>query len=503
MFTRRAFLASAAVGASARAQTRRDKLNVLFIAVDDMRPDLGCYGNTLVKTPNLDKLAARGTTFLKAYCQQAVCSPSRTSLLTGRRPDTTGVYELQTHFRRNLPNVVTLPQHFRNNGYITTGLGKLYHGGLDDPQSWSIPWWGPGSRSAWDTAENADASRAQWEKLKGTDLRIPPPGNARGQRGPSWEAPDVPDNALADGKTAETAGRALEELKAKNQPFFLGVGFLKPHLPFIAPKRYFDLYPPESVKMTDYPLPPENVPPLALHASSELRHYSDIPEKGPIPEAKALEMIRAYYASLTYADAQIGHVLDQLDKQGLRDNTVVVVWGDHGYHLGDHGLWNKHSNFERAVRVPLIVSVPGKRGGRTSHALTEFVDIYPSLAEICDLPAPEEVEGTSFVPVLDRPNRQWKSAAFSQYPRAKAMGYSIRTERHRYTEWIVTGQTEPLGRELYDYAQDPDERVNLAAKSEYEGYVREMSAKLKAGWKAAQPQTCLECLSGPSSRRQP
>jgi arylsulfatase A-like enzyme len=485
MISRRTFLASSLATPLLRPAEAR--YNVLFIAVDDMRPDLGCYGNQFVKTPHLDKLASRGLTFTRTYCQQAVCSPSRTSLLTGRRPDTTKIYELQTHLRKTLPNVVTLPQHFKNNGYTTTALGKIYHGGLDDPASWSIPSWVPGSHGAWSTPENAARANEQWTRLQNNGLRAGPTVVNRNERGPSWASRDVADNALPDGKIADTAVRALGEMKGK--PFFLAVGFLKPHLPFVAPKKYFDLYPPETVRQFDYPDPPENVPPIALHASGELRHYNDIPEKGDIPPAKALELIRAYYASLSYTDAQIGNVLNELDRLGLRENTVVIVWGDHGYHLGNHGLWNKHSNFEKAVHVPMIVSVPGKRSaGRKSAALTEFVDIYPSLAEICALPKPDGVEGTSFAPLLDRPNRAWKTAAFTQYPRGKAMGYSIRTERYRYTEWI-TPESDERPRELYDYSKDPDERINLAGLPESESLVRDLSARLKAGWRGALPDS--------------
>ena len=493
MLSRRQFLAAAAGSVTAAAAQSKPRLNVVFIAVDDMRPELGCYGATHVQTPNLDKLASRGTTFLKTYCQQAVCSPSRTSLLTGRRPDTTKVYELQTHFRKTIPDVVTLPQHFRQNGYVTTGLSKIYHGGLDDPESWSIPAWVPGSPAAWNTPENAERAQAQWNRVKENGLRMQAAPANRAQRGPAWNAPEVADNALADGKTADTAVRALGELKAGGKPFFLAIGFLKPHLPFIAPKKYFDLYPPDKVKRTDYALPPKGVPPIALHNFGELRNYSDIPEKGEISEAKTMELIRAYYASISYTDAQIGRVLTELDRQGLRENTVVIVWGDHGYHLGDHGMWNKHSNFERAVHVPMIVSAPGYRGGRKSPALTEFVDIYPSLAELCGLPKPEGVEGHSFVPLLDRPSRTWKSAAFSQYPRGKAMGYSIRTDRYRYTEWITPGLDEKPN-ELYDYTTDPDEKVNLAGDPQQAGRVRDLSERLKAGWSRAMPDTCVECL---------
>ncbi|MDZ4798645.1 MAG: sulfatase [Bryobacteraceae bacterium] len=485
MISRRSFLAATAASTVLRAAPDK-KLNVLFLAVDDMRPDLGAYGNKYVKTPNLDKLASRGLTFLRAYCQQAVCSPSRTSLLTGRRPDTTKVYELQTHFRKTIPNVVTLPEHFKKNGYVSTGMGKIFHGGLDDPQSWSIPWWGPGMPAKWNTEENKARSEKVWARLQESGLKIGAAGGTRAQRGPAWVASELSDKELPDGKTADMAIEALSTLKDK--PFFLAVGFVKPHLPFVAPKKYYDLYPKESVKHTDYAPEPKGMPALAAHTNGELRSYSDIPEQGPIPEEKALELIRGYYAALSFTDAQIGRVVDHLDKLGLRDNTVVIVWGDHGWHLGNHGLWHKHTNFERATHAPLIVSVPGTRGGRKSNALVEFVDIYPSLAEICGLPKPEGVEGASFKPLLDRPNRDWKAAAFSQYPRGKAMGYSMRTDRYRYTEWITPGSTDTPA-ELYDYQTDPDESQNLAVLPQHAPLIKELSQKLKAGWKAALPST--------------
>lgn len=483
--SRREFLAAGLGVVTARAAGQ--PFNVLFIAVDDMRPDLGCYGNTTVRTPNLDKLASRGLTFTRAYCQQAVCSPSRTSLLTGRRPDTTRVYELQTHFRKNLPDVVTLPQFFKNNGYTTTGLSKIFHGGLDDAQSWSIPSWVPNANGiAWNSPENAERFQKQTASVREGGWRLERPVNKPGARGPAWDMPDVADNRLPDGMTADTAIRALQTFKDK--PFFLATGFLKPHLPFIAPKRYFELYPKEEVRMTDYPLPPEGVPPLAMHSFGELRSYRDIPAQGPVPKEKALELVRAYHASISYTDAQIGRVLDELDRLNLRDKTVVIVWGDHGYHLGDHGLWNKHTNFERATHVPLIVSVPGqKTAGKKTSALTEFVDIYPSLAELCGLPKPAGLEGTSFAPLMENASRPWKTAAFSQYPRSspetgRVMGYSMRTDRYRYTEWFANAN-EAVARELYDYETDPDEKKNLASSPRHAKLVRELSAKLRGAGK--------------------
>jgi arylsulfatase A-like enzyme len=477
-------LSAAAAAPLALAQSRGRRMNVLFIAVDDLRPSFGCYGDTLAKTPHMDALAARGLTFTRSYCQQAVCSPSRTSLLTGLRPDTTRVYELQTHFRKNVPDAITLPEQFRRNGYVTTGLSKIYHPGLDDFRSWSIPSWAPGPRLAWNTPENAALQERRWNELHAGGLRHQAPVVGRAERGPSWRAPEVADNELPDGRTADTAIAALNTLK--DQPFFLAVGFLKPHLPFVAPKRYFDLYRDTTFIPAANPFPPKDAPPQALTNFGELRTYADIDPTGPVPEAKALELIRAYYASMSYADAQIGRVISELDRLNLRRNTIVILWGDHGYHLGDHGLWNKHTNFENATRAPLLISVPGqKHAGRRTSALTEFVDIYPSLCELCGVSVPDTLEGTSFRPLLENPDRRWKKAAFSQYPRAKGvMGHSMRTERYRFTEWKGP---DVHALELYDHERDPGENVNVASLAENAKLVEQLTAQLHAGWRAARP----------------
>ncbi|MDH7601135.1 MAG: sulfatase [Armatimonadota bacterium] len=475
------------------------KLNVLFIAVDDLRPQAGCYGHPIMKTPNIDALAATGTLFNRAYCQQAVCSPSRTSLLTGRRPDTTRIYDLQTHFRKTIPDVITLPEHFKMHGYHTQALSKVYHNGLDDPQSWSVPHWTPHA-SAYAKPETLEALKAEKDRLRALGVQVgvqevlerdPRTGLAlkikQGTRvkGPSWEDPDVPDNALADGMTADKAIELLRELK--DRPFFLAVGFLKPHLPFVAPKKYFELYDRSQIRPAPNPYPPIWVPDLAMTEWGELRAYSDIPKRGPLSRDKARELIHAYYAATSYVDAQIGRVLTELERLGLADKTVVVLWGDHGWHLGEHGLWCKHTNFEEATRSLLIMRVPGQRNkGAKTDALVEFVDIYPTLREVCGLPLPEGLEGTSFLPVIEQPDRRWKKAAFSQYPRGSVMGYSIRTDRYRYTEWLDRSKT-PVGIELYDHAVDPGENVNLANRTDYRHIAKELAEMLRRGWKSARP----------------
>ncbi len=493
-----AFMPSSILG-KPDTQKYSEQYNVLFIVVDDLRPQAGCYGHPIMKTPHIDALAATGTLFKRAYCQQAVCSPSRTSLLTGRRPDTTKIYDLQTHFRKTIPDIVTLPEHFKMHGYHTQALSKVYHSGLDDPQSWSVPHWTPHA-SAYAKPETLEALKAEKQRLRALGVQVgaqeilerdPKTGLPlkirHGTRvmGPSWEDPDVPDNALADGMTSDKAIELLRQLKDK--PFFLAVGFLKPHLPFVAPKKYFELYDRSQVELAQNPYPPIGVPGLAMTDWGELRAYSDIPKRGPLSRDKARDLIRAYYACTSYVDAQIGRVLSELERLGLADKTVIVLWGDHGWHLGEHGLWCKHTNFEEATRSLLIVRVPGQNNkGANTNALVEFADIYPTLCEICGLPLPSELEGTSFVPVIEQPDRKWKKAAFSQYPRGTVMGYSIRTDRYRYTEWI--GQSKvPVGVELYDHAIDPRENVNLVSRAEYKHVAQELSAILHNGWKSAIP----------------
>jgi iduronate 2-sulfatase len=461
-----------------------ERRNVLFIAVDDLKPQLGCYGANQMLSPNLDRLAAGGMMFTRTYCQQAVCSPSRTSLLTGLRPDSTQVYDLTTHFRENVPDVVTLPQNFALHGYATLSMGKIYHGGLDDRLSWTMPtpkFGGRGYISQAVLADQAKRRREGFEKgLRGVALY-------NYSAGPPVECADVADNAYRDGALADAARTALKTLAAQDQPFFLAVGFYKPHLPFNAPKRYWDLYDREKVSLATNPEAPEGAPAIAMHNFGELRSYQGIPKKGKLAEAQARELVHGYYACVSFVDAQIGKVVDELERLGLSENTIVIVWGDHGWHLGDHGLWCKHTNFESAARVPMIIRVPGaESAGRSCHALTEFVDIYPSLCDLAGIPTPPHVEGTSFAALIQDPDRDWKRAAFSQYPRGSAMGYSMRTDRYRYTEWLRPGgEIEAV--ELYDHQNDPQENINLGVLPQHENLLKNLGMQLHQGWRAAGP----------------
>jgi iduronate 2-sulfatase len=502
MFTRKLRLASASFRAiqlllgmflalngsgTLAANSATDRLNVLFIAVDDLRPELGCYGAPLVQSPNIDRLAAGGLTFNRAYCQQALCSPSRTSLLTGRRPDTTKVYNLEKHFRTELPEVITLPQLFKQHGYHSQGLGKIYHGAnLDDAPSWSVPSWKSNKPIYGPAGQKIYEARVAERKSQGLTARW----RQDGIKGPAWEAADVPDNALPDGDIADKAIEVLRE--RRNETFFLAVGFLRPHLPFVAPKKYFELYDPKKFELARNPYVPSNSPAFVPYHWGELRGYLGMPAEGPLTDEQARQMIHGYHASVSYIDAQVGRLLTELEQLKLRDRTIVILWGDHGWQLGEHGHWCKHTNYEEATRAPLIFSVPGqKTAGRNTDALVEFVDIFPSLAELCGLPLPEGLEGSSFKPLLENPTRPWKTAAFSQYPRpvpgvGRAMGHSLRTDRYRLTEWTIPGKDFKVS-ELYDYHKDPQGNVNVAEQADYAAKLQELSAQLQRGWKNARP----------------
>jgi len=510
-FSRRGFLGTGLAGlgalrgtALAQRQRRRGPLfNVLLIVVDDLRPDLGCYGQSGVLTPNIDALAADGLTFTRAYSQQADGNASRTSLLTGLRPDTTRVAD-SGHFRRYLPGAMTLPQHFARYGYATSAFSKVFEKPqLDDPASWTIPSWLPDSH-AWRSDAARGFSQRKWSELQAANFlsteafdydpakRGSQPAGRPGGGLASWESADAPDADLPDGKTADAVVAAFSELQ--DQRFFLAAGFLRPHLPFVAPSKYFALYPAGSVELTPHREPAADLPPSALHGSEELREYADIPPRGPIPDGKARELVRAYRACISYVDAQVGRVLQALEDLGLRQQTVVALCGDHGYHLGDHGLWGKRTNFELATRAPLIVSAPGQRGrGKKTAALTELVDLYPSLCEICELPRPPGLEGSSFTPLFDDPERLWKRAVFSQYPReipgaGPGIGRTMRTDRYRYTEWGAN-ENPYFSAELYDHMADPQETISTASRPRHVSLVNGLSGMLRDGWRSSYPPT--------------
>jgi iduronate 2-sulfatase len=482
------FLVLAGLFLSPRLLASGKRFNVLFIAVDDLRPELGCYGAKHIQSPNIDRLAARGLLFERAYCQVAVCNPSRSSLLSGVRPDTTGILANNTFLRPRMPDVVTLPQHFKNNGWHSVSLGKMFHHSEkepgDDPQSWSEPSWYHGTpHRQWFAKESDDLIK----RLK----KLPEKERPKLIRGPPFEAANQPDDVYPDGLTALKTIETLRRLKSADKPFFLGVGFVKPHLPFTCPQKYWDLYPASTIKLPENYSPTKGAPEPAFHNWYELRTYGGIPATGGISNDIALNLIRGYRACVSFLDAQVGRVLDELDRLGLRDNTLVVFWGDHGYHLGENGVFTKMTNFELGTRVPLIVSAPGQKTvSQRTRALVELVDLYPSLAELCGLPQPKHLEGTSFTPLLADPGLPWKSAAFSQYLRPGKppfMGRSIRTDRWRCTEWRDP-KNQLAGVELYDERNDPKETVNVAGEPAHQPIVADLARRLKAGWREALPK---------------
>lgn len=463
---------------SIRADERRP--NVLFIAVDDLRPEMGCYGNQVVKTPNMDRLAARGIVFDRAYCAQAVCSPSRTAILTGLRPDTTKVWDLNTHFRAAVPDCVTLPQYFKSQGWRCAALGKIYHNGFEDGRSWSEPHWYPRGNAV-------DTDPVDWTKRIVTKHPVsvteyanptgegPPRKNGKApKQGPAFEVSPKSDDELPDGAVAAEAVRRIESLAKRSEPFFLAVGFVKPHLGFVAPKKYWDLYDPAEIPRPATEKLPEDVAEFVGHTNGELHAYPGVPKENPLPADFAAKLRHGYYACISYTDAQIGRLLDALDAAGAADNTIIVLWGDHGWQLGDHGLWHKHTNFELAVRSPLLISAPRlSTAGRKCSAPVEFVDVYPTLAELCGLSVPKGLAGQSLQGYLDNPAAPMRKPALSQYPRnspehgGALMGYSVRTERWRCTLWRQRGGAEIRYVELYDEQNDPHETVNLATRPEH------------------------------------
>jgi iduronate 2-sulfatase len=471
-----------AVSATNAQQKPNAKPNVLFIAVDDLRTEFGAYGSKYIHAPNLDRLAKQGVTFTRAYVQQAVCSPSRTSFFTGARPDTTKVWDLVTHFRTALPDVVTLPQHFKNNGYFVQGMGKIYHGGYDDPLSWSVPWSKP-KVATYGLPENESGMKASRAKEK--------PGEREdGTRGPAFESADVPDNTFQDGALAEMAIKTLREMAKKDQPFWLGVGFIKPHLPFVAPKKYWDLYDPAKIQLASNPFRAKDAPEYAVQPGGEMRAYQGIPA-GEIPDDLARQLKHGYYAAISYMDAQLGKVLDELDRLKLRDKTIIVLVGDHGWKLGEHGAWCKHTNVENDTHAPLMISLPSaKNAGSSNAALVEFVDIYPTLAELCGLTLPKHLEGMSLVPLLNNKVKAVKNAAFSQYHRIsnkqKLMGYTMRTERYRFTRWVHRDDHSKVDSlELYDEQTDPQENVNIAKDPKNAALITKLTEQWMNGWRGA------------------
>ncbi len=522
-----------------REEKTKQKPNILFIAIDDLRPELGAYGSEIAITPNLDALAGDGLLFENAYCQQAICSPSRASLMTGARPETIGVIENYTYFRDANPDIITLPQHLWANGYETVHTGKIYHNSKfgDGELSWSRkpaadkmtvqPSKTPGGFALPENQEMYRVNKADMIAKYGADAAKRGLG-----KGPAYEKANVPDHFYEDGYNTELAIATLKDMLEKNpdKPFFLGLGMKKPHLDWLAPEKYWNLYKRDSIHLTTQTEAPINGAQMGLHPSFELRVRSGIPKQGPISDELAITLKHAYLACVSYVDAQIGKMITSLEKAGVRDNTIIIVWSDHGWHLGEMGIWGKATNYEIATRVPMIIWTPdmpkGSRGKKTD-ALVELVDMYPTLCELTGVSLPDHLEGQSFKPLLSDPKTAWKQAAFSQFPSPalrewaanplsqgmretyfgplinevegriihqqkdkwdrdlfenRLMGYSMRTDNYRFIVWkdYTDPQAKPIYFELYDHQKDPNETVNIAESNP--DLVMKLLEQFNKGW---------------------
>jgi arylsulfatase A-like enzyme len=492
------FLTAVIITVSLQAQ----KTNVVFIIVDDLKPLINTLGENQMITPNLDSFASESVVFTNAQAQQAVCAPSRVSFMTGMRPDYTQVLDLKTHMRDKVPDALTIPEYFRKYGYITAGLGKVLHGAKNgDPQSWSVPFihddelpynsqtGAPADLQYHNAYTRKVFNSLEEKKRSGKKVRMRPALNKAGAR-PSVEKLELPDDAYSDGAIAKKSIELLKDFQGEDQPFFLTIGFRKPHLPFVAPKKYWDLYKPEDIKLAKFQKHAVGSPSYAYHTFGELKNYSDIKanldDQGRVIEKKQRELIHGYYASVSYVDAQIGKVFDYIRSSGLEKNTLIILIGDHGWHLGDHGLWTKHTTFEQATRTPVFIKSPKAKKGIKNSSPTELIDIFPTICDVTGLESPENLQGKSLVPILNGSKTSVKSAALSQWPRDGKMGYALRTERYRYVEWRIGdykrskdymhGKVTAV--ELYDYLKDPLETKNLANEIEYAKVIKKLKKEL-------------------------
>ena len=450
-------------------------MNVLFITIDDLRPTLGCYHAPLIKTPCIDAVAAEGMLFERAYVQAAICAPSRPSFLTGLRPDSTGVYGFDIHFRENVPWVVTLPELFKQNGYLTTYYGKVFHSDKKDPRSWSRP----GNQCE---PANWRAYVLEENNLLDSINRVTP-GPPR--FGPAYEMADAPDSAYPDSWIADSAIRVMEEVAKTGQPFFLAVGFIKPHLPFVAPKKYWDLYDPEEIELPGYRERATGSPEYAItYPGSITTRYSGFSDPVRVSKEMMRTLNHGHLASISYADAQFGRVISRLKQLGLYENTLIVVLGDHGQKVGEYGAFNKNSNFEIDTRAPLIVSCPGKRNRASrTEALVEMVDIYPSVCELTGMEKPGHLQGSSFNALWDKPEMEWKDYAFSQRKSGKYLGNSMRTDRYRLVVWTLFEHRDSIvSLELYDHQADPMETENISGNPGNKDLVSRLLTEYHIAW---------------------
>jgi arylsulfatase A-like enzyme len=439
------------------ATNEGNRPNILFIAVDDLRPELGCYGNRVVSSPNIDRLASEGVIFRRAYCNVPVSGASRASLMTGTRPTSYRFINFDTWAEKDNPLAITLPQYLKNNGYYTVALSKVFHHMYDSKNSWDEEW-RPSGKGSW-------RNYLQDDNLK-IDTLI--------KRGMPFECADVPDTAYFDGKTTQKALHFLRNSAGKGKPFFLAVGFLKPHLPFNAPQKYWDMYDPKDIGIAKNPDPPANAPRQAIHNWGELRQYYTIPESGPLTDSATSKLRHGYYACVSYTDAQIGMLLDELKNSGLDKNTIVVLWGDHGWNLGEHGLWCKHCNFNTSLNAPLIFKVPGLTKGGKNNSITEFVDIYPTICELTGLPLPDHLEGQSLKGRLKDPEKEEVDYAVSKF----FAGVTLIEGEYFYTEFLDKNDST-VATMLYNHRLDPDENVNISYDNDKKELVSNLSGRLR------------------------
>lgn len=453
----------------AEALISNSKPNVLFIAVDDLRPELNCYGKTQIHSPNIDRLSEVGITFTRAYCNVPVCGASRASLLTGIRPTYNRFLQYYAQADVETPNAVTIPEHFKNNGYTTISIGKIFHTPADsEDKAWSE------TPFRYDHHKLADGTWSDkgWQNYITEDNMTVATTKANGAALP-WEAAEVGDSAYNDGKYAMKAIEYLRRFKNSDEPFFLGLGFLKPHLPFNAPKKYWDLYDRDKIDLADNPFFPKDAPDQARFNWGELRAYEGIPAEGPVSDSVARALIHGYYACVSATDALVGMVLDELTALGMAENTIVMLWGDHGWNLQEHGFWCKHVNFETSLRSTLLISAPGYSRGK-AEGIVEFVDIYPTLIDLCDLPTPGHLlKGASMEPILKDPNARTKDFAISKWMK----GVTLIEEQYFYTEWH-NPERNKVSRMLYDHRVDPGENVNISELPENDELVNGLSSKL-------------------------
>jgi len=464
-----------------RGEEAKPRLNVLLICVDDLKPVLGCYGDALAKTPNIDKLAARGLRFQNAYCNQAVCAASRNNLLLASRSTSIGIYDLSENFRKAVPDAVTLPQYFMKQGYRAEAVGKILHtghGNTDDAASWSVPTITE-KVVEYLKPESTDGGKLTREEAYFSNKELGRIGEL--PRGAAWENSEVPDNAYSDGRIADEGIKRLQAAKERKEPFFIALGFVKPHLPFTAPKKYWDMHDPAAFKLATLKVPPVGAPGYAGKRGGEIVNFTPVPQDGVIGDDLARQLIHGYYAATSYMDAQLGRVMAEFDRLGLAENTIIVFWSDHGWHLGDHGIWTKHTNYEEANHIPMVIIAPGVTKPGSTGQMAETVDIYPTLAELAGLPkpdGPQPIDGLSLVPVLKDPAARLRDHVYHCFPRGgDRLGRAIRTERYRMIEWKKPGAPpESADIELYDYQEGIPEEKNLAA--EKPGVVKELRAML-------------------------